>query len=71
MKITGCKSTCATTGPRNPQFKFNNLFNEHFPELFFKSILSRKNWRGGDTLKSKNGTIDGYAYTQYVMTLGG
>ena len=48
-------------GPRPHQFKFNNLVNEHFPWLiFFKSILSRKNWRDGGELLLKNGTIGGY-----------
>ena len=31
-----------TMGPKTPQFKFNNLFNEHFPSYFFKSILCVK-----------------------------
>ena len=29
-------------GSRTPQLKFNNLFNEHFPSYFFKSILCVK-----------------------------
>ena len=46
-----------------PEFKFNSLFNELFPKLiFFISILSRKNWRGGGGLLFKNGKINGYAY---------
>ena len=50
-------------GARTPQFKFNNLFNEHFPQLiFFKSISSRKNWRSGGELFMKNSTINGYAF---------
>ena len=33
----------ARSGPRPPQLKFNDLFNEHFPLLtFLKSILLRK-----------------------------
>ena len=44
-------------GIRPSQFKFNNLINEHFHQLiFFKSIFSRKNWRGGGELLLKNGT---------------
>ena len=34
------------------------MFNEL---IFFKSIFSRKNWRGGGELLLKNGTIHGYA----------
>ena len=51
-------------GPRLPQFKFNNLFNDQFPSLifFFKTIFSNKNWRGGGDLLLKHGTIDGYSY---------
>ena len=29
-------------GPKTPQFKFNNLFSEHFPSYFLKSILCVK-----------------------------
>ena len=48
-------------GPRLPQFKFNNLFTEHFSWLiFFRSLLPGKNWQGGGELLLKNGTIDGY-----------
>ena len=48
-------------GVHDPVLKFNNLFNEHFPKLiFFKSILSRKNWQGGGELLLKNGSIDSY-----------
>ena len=36
-----------TRGPRTPQFKFNKLFNEHFPNYFFKKYFVRKNWQGG------------------------
>ena len=52
-----------TFGIRPAEFKFNNLFNEHFSLLisFFLSILSLKNWRGKGGLLLKNGTIDGYA----------
>ena len=62
MNLTSCRSTCTANGPRTPQFKFNNLFNEHFPSYFFKSILLHKNWRGGDESLLKNGTIDDFAY---------
>ena len=41
-----------------PQFKFNNLFNEHFPSFFFK-YFERKNWRGGGKSLLKDGPIDG------------
>ena len=37
VKITSCKSTCTVKKPQAPPFKFNNLFNEHFSELFFFS----------------------------------
>ena len=49
-------------GPRFPQLKFNNLFNEHFSWLIFLTYFVLKNWRGGDELLVKNGTIGGYAY---------
>ena len=39
------------------------------PHFFFKSILSRKNWRGAGGLIFKNSTIDGYACS--VADLGG
>ena len=42
INLTNCRSTCSARGPRTPQFKFNNLFNEHFPSCFFKSILCVK-----------------------------
>ena len=46
MKIT---SRRAYLRPGPPQFKLNNMFNEHFPGIIFcKSILSRKNRRGGN-----------------------
>ena len=32
-----------------------------FPSFCLK-IFVRKNWRGGDELLLKNGTLDGYAY---------
>ena len=39
-----------------PKSKFNNFFSKHFPKLvFFQSILSRKNWRGGGGLLFKIG----------------
>ena len=32
-----------TKGPRPPQFKFNNSFNEHFPSsLFFSKVFCRQ-----------------------------
>ena len=50
-----------TRGPRPTQLKFNNLFNEHFSQLFFfKSFLSRKSWR--QKLLFNNDTIDGCVY---------
>ena len=49
-----------TKGAGAPQFKFNNLFNQHFPMLFFfKNISSRENWRGGGGLLFKVGIIQG------------
>ena len=62
MKLTSYRSTCTARGPRIPQLKFNNLFNEHFPLLFFKKYFVRKNWRGGGESLLENGRIDGYAY---------
>ena len=62
MKLTSYRSTCTAKGPMTPQFKFNNLFNEHFSSYFFKKYFVRKNWRGGGESLLKNGTIDGYAY---------
>ena len=63
MKITSCIRTYTARGPRLLQFKFNNLFNEHFPQLIFlKSILSRKNWQGSGELLLKNIATDGNAY---------
>ena len=32
-------------GAQNPQFKFNNLFNKHFPYLIFFKVFCRLNWR--------------------------
>ena len=45
-------------GPKPSQFKFNNLFNELFPNLSL-NIFSRKNWRGGGELLLKNDIING------------
>ena len=42
MKLTIYRSTCTARGRRTPQFKFNNLLNEHFPGYFFKSIFCVK-----------------------------
>ena len=52
IKVTSCRSTCPTRGPRTPRFKFNSLFNRafYFSKVFFESILSSKNWRGGGEL---------------------
>ena len=46
-----------TNGPGASQFKSKNLFNKHFPSLFF---LSRKNWQGGSGLLLEVGIIHGY-----------
>ena len=46
MKLTSYRSTCTARGPRTPQLKFNNLFNEHFSKIFFFKYFVRKNWRG-------------------------
>ena len=35
MKITGYRNICPARGPRPPQLKFNDLFNQHFPWLIF------------------------------------
>ena len=48
-------------GPRPTQLKVNNLFNEHFSQLFFYKYFVRKNWRSGGESLLKNGKIDGYA----------
>ena len=60
MKISSFRSTCRY----DEEAQALNLFNEYFSNIkfFFKSILSRKNWRGGDEVLLKNGTLDGYAY---------
>ena len=52
---TGCRNTCTARGPRFLQFKFNNLFNEHFLTVFFFSkVFTRvKNWQSGDELLLK------------------
>ena len=42
MKLTSYRSTCTARGPKTPQVKFNNLFNEHLSSYFFKSILCVK-----------------------------
>ena len=35
-----------------PQFKFNNLFNEHFPWLiFFQKYIVAQNWQGGKIVR--------------------
>ena len=39
---TQFRSTSTTRGPRPPQFKFNNLINEHFPlPNFFSKVFFR------------------------------
>ena len=35
IKISSYSSTCTARKPRPLSFKLNNLFNEHFPHLFF------------------------------------
>ena len=62
MKFTSYRSTSTARGSRHPQLKFNNLFNEHFPSLFFLKCFVRKNWQGGVKSLLKNDTIDSYAY---------
>ena len=42
-------------GPGAPQFKLKNLFNKHFPSLFFENNFSGKNWQGGGGLLFKVG----------------
>ena len=57
FKITSFKNMY-DQGPRHLWFKFNNLFNKHFSLLgFFKSILSRENWRDGGGLLFKVGNL--------------
>ena len=70
MKITSYSSAYTARRPRPPQFKFNNLFNEHFPWLNFLSILSRKNWRGRGELLLKNDAMDGFAYKPFYCRAG-
>ena len=44
MKITNYKSTWTVREPKQLQFKFYDLFNEHFPLLFFSSkVFCRRN----------------------------
>ena len=62
MKLTNYRSTRTARGPRTLQFKFNNLFNEHIPQLFFEKYSVRKNWRGEGELLLKDRAINGYAY---------
>ena len=37
----GLLATPMPRGSRPPQFKFNELFNEHFPSLFFSKVFCR------------------------------
>ena len=63
VKLTSYRSTCRVRGPRLPQLRFNNLFNEHFALIiFFFNYFVRKNCRGGGGLLLKNGTKNGYVY---------
>ena len=64
MKIASFRSACSARGP-GPLNSISITCLMAFPQanLSFKSILSRKNWRGGGGLfLLKKGTIDGYAY---------
>ena len=36
MTKTSYRSACSARGPRPPQLKFNDLFNQHFPWLIFR-----------------------------------
>ena len=52
-------------GPQALSIQIQKFVQWAFPlaNLFLKSILWRKNWRGGvGELLLKNGKIDGYAY---------
>ena len=54
-------------GAQDPQPKFNDSFNQHFPGLIFlKTILYEKAGEVGREINTelflKNGTIDGYVY---------
>ena len=49
-EISSFRSTCTIRGLRPPEYKFNDLFVSIFSRSFFfifKTILLRKNWRGG------------------------
>ena len=47
---------------QDPQFKFNNLSNEHLPWLILLKYIVRKNWQVRGEFLLKNGTIGSYAY---------
>ena len=59
---------CTAKGPWPLQFKLKFCSMSIYPraDLFFKSVLSRKNWLTGGGLLLKNGTIDVYAYLPYL-----
>ena len=53
-------------GAQDPQLKFNDSLNQHFPWLiFFEKYFVHKNrrgWRRITKLLKKNVKIDGYVY---------
>ena len=38
-KISSFRTACMTRGVGDPQFKFSNLFNKHFSQLFYKNFF--------------------------------
>ena len=63
MKMTSCRSTGTAREPGS--LNSNSIIQWAFSlaNLFFKSILSSKSWRGRvEVFVLKNGAIDGYPY---------
>ena len=46
-------------GAQAPQFKFNNLFKEHFPKLFFSKVFYR----------GKTGKVEVDCYLKMVQSM--
>ena len=54
-----------------PQYKLNDLFNEHFSQLiFFEKYIVAKNWQGGGELLLKHITMDN-TLTYHVIDRAG
>ena len=71
MKTTSCRTTYMAKGPMPPQYKLNDLFNEHFSQLiFFEKYIVAKNWQGGGELLLKNITMDN-TLTYHVIDRAG